>query len=551
VTENNENPYAGRWIARLHGRVIAQGGTPEQVRRAAQSRYRESPEVLFMPIDFPLTFPTILEEVRNALPKEVPIYLVGGAVRDALSLKRVHDLDFVMEKNAIQTARRVANKLKADFYILDNERDTGRVITKDRDGSRMMMDFAAFRGKDLISDLQGRDFTVNAIAIDLRDNSVLDPLGGGVDLKEKRLRACSALSFRDDPVRILRGVRLAANFGFTILPETRLEMKKAVPNLGKSSPERIRDELFRILEGRQPSTCMRALDILKVLEQILPELTKLKGESQPSPHVYSAWEHSLSVLGHLDDILSALAKDFDPEKASNLFDGSLVLHLGRYRNKIAATISIPISAARSSRGLLFLAALYHDVAKPLSVQIDEYGQRHFWGHDQRGAELLIERARALALGNDEIHRLELIVRNHMRVLSLTNRLVQEGNLPSRRAIYRFFQGTGQAGVDICLLSLADIRATYEETLPQEIWIAALEVVHTLLEAWYERKEEQVAPVPLLNGNDLMRELSIKPGKLVGELLEAIREAQAMGLITTQQQALKLAHERFEATGSDE
>ena len=162
-----------------------------------------------------------------------------------------------------------------------------------------------------------------------------------------------------------------------------------------------------------------------------------------------------------------------------------------------------------------------------------------------GSEVMAGRARSLALGNDEIKWLETIIRNHMRIHYHTNRLEREGKPPSRRAIYRFFRETGQAGMEVCMLALADLRATYEQTLPQETWAAALEVVRTLLEAWYEKKEEQVTPQSLVNGNDLMRALSLPPGKKIGELLEAIREAQAMGLVSSKEQALGLARKKME------
>jgi tRNA nucleotidyltransferase/poly(A) polymerase len=549
----NENSYAGRWIARLRGRVIAHGGTPEQARRAAQSRFKETPEVIYMPTSNPLNFPPLLDSVRNLIPDDQTVYLVGGAVRDALLGRVIHDLDFVLERNAIKTARQIADALHADFYALDSDRDTGRVIVTLADGSHMLMDFAAFRsadpamgpGQSLEADLGGRDFTLNAIAFKLSDNSLYDPLGGAMDLKEKRLRACSPSAFTDDPVRILRGVRLAANFGFHILPETRAAMKKAAGSLGKVSPERLRDELFRILDGSQPATCVQALDLLEVLDKVLPELSSLKGVNQIPPHVQEVWEHTLSTVRHLERNLAVLKPEFDPESASELMQGLLVLRIGRYRQQINKDLMKPLTADRSRRSLLFLAALYHDIAKPQSKKKDEEGQYHFWGHDQQGAENLAARARALALGNDEIQWLEIIVRNHMRILFHTNRLVREGKPPSRRAIYRFFRDTGAAGVEVCLLSLADLQATYEQTLPQETWAAALEVVRAMLEAWYEKKEEQVTPQPLVDGNVLMQEFSLSPGRKIGELLEAIREAQAVGEVSTKEQALGLARKRLE------
>jgi len=553
MAEQDEKSYAGRWVARLRGRIIAQGGTPEQARRAAQSRYKETPEIIFMPANFTLTFPPILDSVRAALPDGLTVYLAGGAVRDALLGRRIHDLDFVLEQDAIKTARGVAKVLsregtatitKADFYPLDPERDTGRVIVTNEAGSRTLLDFAALRGPDLEADLLGRDFTLNAIAFNLSDNTIHDPLGGVMDLKEKRLRACSPSAFADDPVRILRGVRLAANFGFSILPEARKAMKEAAGLLRNVSPERIRDELFRILDGLQPATCLRALDLLEALDRVLPELSALKGVKQTAPHVHDVWEHTLATVRTLESLFSALAPDYNPDTASDVLNGLMVRRIGRYRQQIGETFATPLTADRSLRSLLFLAALYHDVAKPQSKKVDEEGQLRFWDHDQEGAEIAARRGHALALSNEETTRLETVIRNHMRILFHANRLGREGKPPSRRAVYRFFRDTGPAGVDVCLLALADMRATYEQTLPQEAWAAVLEVVRLMLENWFEKPAESIAPIALVNGDDLMGELNLQPGVIIGEMLEAIREAQAKGEVSTREQALDLARKRI-------
>ncbi len=543
--ETDENPYAGRWVARLRGRIIAQGGTPDLARRAALTRYKETPEIIFMPPNFPISFPPILDSVRAAIPDGVTVYLVGGAVRDMLLGRVIHDLDFVLEKDAIKIARRVANSLNADFFPLDTERDTGRVILTNQDQSRLLMDFAAYRGQDLEADIIGRDFTLNAIALNLADNSFHDPLGGALDLREKRLRACSPSAFIDDPVRILRGIRLAANFGFHILPETRKAMKEAAGLVGDISPERMRDELFRLLDGPQPGVCLRALDLLGALVKIFPELPSLKGVAQPPPHVHDVWEHSLATVSHLEGLLAALSPDYQSETASDLINGLLVLRIGRYRQQIDQIFSTPLTADRSLRSLLFLAALYHDVAKPQTKNFDENNQLRFWDHDQLGAEISTARSRALVMSNDETSRLDLVIRNHMRILFHINRFVKEGKLPSRRAVYRFFRDVGPAGVDVCLLALADLRATYEQTLPQETWAAALDVVRIMLENWFEKPSESITPSLLVDGDDLMRELNLQPGKKIGEMLEAIREAQAMGTISTRAQAIQIAREKLD------
>lgn len=536
--------YSGRWVARLRGRIIAQGGTPEQARLAALSHYKEIPEIIFMPPDVPLVFPSILESVRKILTDQ-PLYLVGGAVRDGILCRPVHDLDFAVAQDGIGTARRVANAFKADFYPLDVQRDTGRVLIPGEQNQSLCMDFATFRGDDLEADLLGRDFTVNAIAMDVHTNEIHDPLGGGTDLKAKLLRQCTPASCGDDPVRILRGVRLSVEYGFHILTETRQAMKAHADKLAGVSAERVRDELLHILEGPDPAACMRAMEMLGALAVILPELTRLKGVRQPEPHVHDVWEHTLSVLTELGNLLAALSPQYDPEKAADVMNGLLVMRIGRYREQISAHLIKPVIPGRTRRGLLFLAALYHDIAKPETKQIDQEGRLRFWNHDQLGAKTAGQRARQLTLSNEEIEQLETIICEHMRVHFYTSRLIREGKPPSRRSVYRFFRDSGREGVDICLLAMADMRATYGHTLSQMDWAACLDVVRLLLENWYEKPEESVAPPLLVDGTELMRALRIAPGPKVGELLAAIREAQAVGDITTKEEAINLARHKIE------
>ena len=533
------SPYAGRWVARLRGKVIAQGNTPEEARRAAQThRHKESPEIVFMPA--PFSFSPLLNSVREGLPEDQEIYLVGGAMRDALLGRESHDLDFAVPADGIKLARRVANKLKAAFYPLDNERDSGRVVSINEDGVRTIMDFASYRGANIEADLRDRDFTINAIAYHLGSESVLDPLKGASDLRAKLLRACSSESMSHDPVRVLRAVRLAAGLGFQIDPETRQNMKQAAEKLRSASTERLRDELFRILEGPQPGTAIRALEMLGVLPHLLPELPALKGVGQPTPHVYDVWTHTLSVMNHLENILAALAPGYDPESTNDLFTGLLVLRLGRYREQFASHFKNALNADRSVRALLFFAALYHDIAKPATKTVGEDGRIRFWEHDTLGTEMAVGRANALHLSNDEVQRLRLIIRHHMRIHFHSNRMESEHKTPSRRAIYRFFRDAGEAGVDLVLLALSDTRATLGHTLMQETWTAELDVCRILLENYWEKPAETVSPPRLLSGNEVMTEFNLKPSPLVGEILEAIREAQATGKVNTRDEALSFA-----------
>ena len=192
------------------------------------------------------------------------------------------------------------------------------------------------------------------------------------------------------------------------------------------------------------------------------------------------------------------------------------------------------------RTLLFLAAMYHDVAKPICKTTDENGRIRFWEHDEQGAEMAATRANTLHLSNDEIQRLRLIIRHHMRVHFHSNRIETEHKTPSRKAIYRFFRDAGEAGIDLVLLALADTRATRGHTLTQETWAATLDTCRIFLENYWEKPAETVSPPRLLDGNEVMREFDLKPGPHVGEILEAIREAQATGKISTREEALSFA-----------
>jgi poly(A) polymerase len=539
-----KNPsYAGRWVARVHGKIIAQGGTPEQALRASRlGRYKQKPEIIFVPTSFPLH--PLIEKIKSIIPIDQPIHLVGGAVRDMLLGRLPADLDFASPSNCIPLARKVADSLHADFIVLDEQRDTGRVIVKDQEGIRTFLDFAAYRGLTLQDDLRGRDFTINALAYDLLAGTIMDPLEGAQDIRSKFIRACSATSFSDDPVRILRAVRLAAGFGFRIEKETRELMKRSAESLPQGSPERLRDELFKILDGLKPDASLRALEMLGVLPYFLPELVPMKGLDQSWPHVYDVWSHTLSVLGYLEDILAALHSGYTAEQTNDMLIGLLTLRLGRYRQQFAHHFASSLNMDRSLKSLLFFAALFHDVSKADTKSVEEDSRIRFFDHEIKGAIATEARARIFNLSNDEIDRLKKIIRNHMWFHFHASRYQGEKKEPSRKAIYRFFRDSGEAGVDLILLALADVRGTWGNTLKQETWLAYLDLARILLENYWEKPEEIVYPPRLVDGHDLMNELGLKPGPFVGQLLEAIRENQAAGKIENRNQALSFAREEI-------
>lgn len=543
------SPYAGRWVAVMNGRIVGQGGTPDQAFIAAQlSRPKEIPQVMFVPMKKPLIFHQLLDRVQEVLPPGTQAYLVGGAVRDKILSMPVHDFDLIMVGDTLRLARKFANLIHGAYYPLDETRDTARVIYIDEGGDRFIFDFAAIRGADLEADLRDRDFTINAMAVDVRDpQAVLDPLGGMADLWHKTLRSCSEASFENDPLRILRAIRIAAGYGLHIQIETRALMRQAVPSLPQVSPERLRDELFRILGGPQPHTALRALDMLGVLRQILPELLALKGVDQSPPHVSDVWDHTLDTLKHLASLLDLFASQHDPEEALGLVLGLGVIRLGRYRQQIVDHLNDEIVPDRNTRALLFWAALYHDISKPQTRQVEPGGRIRYFEHDLLGSAVVAQRGAALHMSNKEIDRLAMIVKHHMRPAQLA----REESQPSPRAVYRFFRDTGSAGIDICLLSLADILATYGNTLPSERWSQQLDVIRLLMDAWWERPERQVHPPTILNGRDLIQQFNLRPGPLIGELLESVREAQAVGQVASREDALQLVEALLKAKNEDD
>ncbi len=155
-------------------------------------------------------------------------------------------------------------------------------MSPNSDGTRTFLDFATYRGKDLEADLRARDFTINAIAFDLRTQTLLDPLNGASDLRAKSFGLARPLRYPMTQFAFLRAIRQAAAFQFKIDPETRKAMKQAASLLPRISPERLRDELFKMLEGPKPDASMRALEMLGVFPFLLPELPALKGVEQSS-----------------------------------------------------------------------------------------------------------------------------------------------------------------------------------------------------------------------------------------------------------------------------
>lgn len=532
---------AGRWAALARGAVAGVGVSRAEAEAAGGHAQPGAPlELVFVPEPFTPPLPDLAAAVQRAAPDPAQVWLVGGAVRDLLLGRVVHDLDFAVAGDGLALARRVAAALGAPAYPLDADRGVGRVIVPSPEGPPVTLDFARLRGPDIYADLAGRDFTVNALAVPLAEpDVVIDPLRGGPDLRGRLLRDCSPDAIGDDPIRAVRAVRLAAEFSLRIEPNTRARLKQA--RLAGISAERQRDEFIRCLAGPNPAAAVRALQLTGLLDQIAPELARLPGLAQSPPHALDAWEHTLETLTRLAEVVRVLGRVHDVDAASDLILGLVSVRLGRYRAPLSAHLAEALGGERPARWLLMLAALLHDCGKPQTGSREPDGRIRFLGHEELAAAATEDLLVRLRFSADEVRRARLIVANHMRPRQLTR-----AGEPSPRAIYRFYRDLGPAGVDTVLLSLGDFLAKYGGSPPPaDEWDQHVAGCARLLEAYYERRSERVSPPQLVNGDDLMAALGLKPGPELGRLLELVREAQAAGEVTDADGAMDFARRQLE------
>jgi putative nucleotidyltransferase with HDIG domain len=461
---------------------------------------------------FPEPSQRALGLLRAALGS-APGWLVGGAVRQALLGERVGDLDVAVGAGALPLGQALARQLPgATFVPLDEPRGICRVV------GDVQIDIADLRGPGLAGDLRLRDFTVNALAVPVHDlvllgvADVLDATGGLDDLARRVVRPCGPGAFADDPLRVLRAARLAIRPGWRLDPGAEAAMRETAPRIPQVSIERARDELAAILAEPGAAGGLRLLDRVEVLAVLLPESLAMKATSQPEPHRFDVWEHSLRAVEASDELLR-LPEALDPGGP-----------------ELAAHLSEALGDRLTRRETLKLAALLHDVAKPEAKTV-EGGRIRFFGHDAIGAE----RAAAIGLRWRLPRRATLVlarlVRHHLRPMHLAH----AGGI-TRRARYRFFRDLGGDARDLVLLTLVDAAAVRGDP-PLRIWAGPAGAILRELMQGMREEDRSAAAAPLLRGEDVMTAFGLPPGPRVGRLLARAREAQALGLVSNRAEAL--------------
>jgi poly(A) polymerase len=196
-------------------------------------------------------------------------------------------------------------------------------------------------------------------------------------------------------------------------------------------------------------------------------------------------------------------------------------------------LSQEVSSGSNHRVLLKLGALLHDIAKPMTKSIDDTGRARFLGHTKQGAAMTADILERLRFSNREAKLVESLVYHHLRPAQMAN-----GELPTQRAIYRYFRDTGEAGIDILLLALADYLASRGPLASMEEWEKNCQLANYILTE-HDKQQVKTLPVELIDGHDIMDTFDLAPGPLIGKLLGMVNEAHASGELSTREEALAL------------
>ncbi len=475
----------------------------------------------------------LLTSVSTILAQhDLRAYVVGGFVRDWLLDRETNDIDIAVCGDALRIAQEIAGIVSGRCVVLDEARGVARVITMGRQ-QNWHLDFAAV-WNTIEADLARRDFTINAMAIELPNfisdsPYLIDSFSGESDLKKGLVRAVNRRIFKEDATRLLRAVRLAAELGFRIEPETeRLiirdgQLVRLVPG------ERLREELLRLLSLSDSHNVLRYLDNLDLLVEILPELTELKGEEQPKEHYWNVFDHSLETVATVEFLL---------HESEWIYGSRDLLAVTPWSDEISNHFDEEVSGGSDRKLMLKLGGLLHDIAKPRTKTVEETGKMRFLGHAKEGASMAAAILSRLRFSSREIKLVENLVYYHLRPAQIAN-----VGLPTGRAIYRYFRDTGDAGIDVLVLALADYLATYGPKLNVQEWKQHNQLIEYIL-AEHRKQQVEVLPVRLINGHDLINIFNLAPGPLLGKLLSSALEAQAAGEVTTREEAIALVRKEL-------
>ena len=284
------------------------------------------------------------------------------------------------------------------------------------------------------------------------------------------------------------------------------------------SGERVRDEIFRILEVSPCHPCIEAMDRVGLLGQVFPEMAAMKGIEQDGYHALDVWSHTMLCLKELESLLVNPGEEFGDAGAD-------------FRDYLADAFV----RGRSRAALLKLAVLLHDAGKPGKASRDVEGQTHFYGHAAAGGAIAEAVAERLRLAKAERDYLKLLVVNHMHLVHLT-----AGTSRTRRSVLHFFRKYGEDYRALLLLFAADTRATAGPKMTPERVRLIRDAVTEMLRLYEEDLRPRLQAPPLLTGGDLIDRFGLEPGPLIGEILRKVEDARLEGLVLDRDSALEVA-----------
>jgi len=452
------------------------------------------------------------------------LFLVGGTIRDIILGREPTDFDFAVSGSGLEFATAFARKVHGSLVVLSKPDDEARVVYQ----RNLTFDFNGFGDRAIEDDINRRDFTANALAVEILTDGVgdlLDMVAGRRDIAERLLRPVTADSLKFDPLRLLRAIRIALELDFRI-DESVFDLGRDV-TLKQTAPERIGAELLRIMECPGSYTYIRRLFDLGRLQDILPELVRLLDDDDLR-------EHSLRTYYKIEEIVTddSFFRRFDPEWTA-YFDQWGVTADSSQPTADSPDSEAPTPDPRSPtpsplpyrRGLLKLAGLLHDLAKPETRFINVQGETHFYGHDSLGARATgrIGRDR-LRLSRAQTAMLSTLVAEHMRL-----HLLATAPDLTDRAVRRFFRDLGDEAFGIMILCFADGWATAGRTGHLEDTITRM----------IDQRRAEAAKLKVkrfVTGRELIA-LGLKPGPVFKVILQELEDLQLEGVISSTEQGL--------------
>lgn len=415
-------------------------------------------------------------------------YLVGGYIRDLALFNTVSpDKDIVLfDCDTEAVARKIADNIGGAFVELDCENKIYRVVLDEN-----YADIAQGLNNSVDDDIQRRDFTINSIFYDFKNREFYDKNGGLSDLEKKVIKTCDIKNLEDDPLRMLRALRFQAQLGFTMDDEILKYIQKNGENLDTVAKERINQEILKMFEGEfLPETLLNMYDA-GFLEIVFPFIKNIK-KIPPNTH------HHLDLVHHSIETVKQ------------------------------------IRSKGNNSALLRLAALYHDIGKPLCWTIEPDSGRHrFIGHDEKGEKLVKKELSDLKFSKKQIEYVSKMVKNHIYPSSLMS--TQEG--ASSKAMARFVRKIHPDVEDLIELARADRLSARGEAVSDDMVENNLANLKKLLE-YYENIKESLKELPkLLDGREIMEILQIQATPKLGVIINELREAQIAGIVKSKEDAI--------------